>query len=258
MLEVDPNWWQTLFDDIYLLTDGRSVCDDALTRREVDFLVEHLGLGADERVLDLCGGQGRHSLELARRGYRHLTVLDYSETLLRHGKDRAAAEGLRVSFLRADARSTGCSGGRFDCVLLMANSFGYFSEDEENLRVLREARRVCRPGGRFLLDLLDRTAVIRRFRPFSCHRIPGKAAVIRVRERDDRWIRVHETVLSATGGVLRERRYGERLFTARRLRTILAQAGFAEIRMKRGFSSHARAGDYGFMNSRVMVTARPG
>ena len=37
---VDPDWWKTLFDDVYLLTDARSVCDLALTRREVDLIMD--------------------------------------------------------------------------------------------------------------------------------------------------------------------------------------------------------------------------
>jgi D-alanine-D-alanine ligase len=257
MLQVDPNWWRTLFDELYLLTDERSVCDEDLTRREVDFLVTYLGLEKEERILDLCGGQGRHSLELARRGYRHLTVLDYSGYLVRHGKGRADAEGLPVSFLRSDARETGCATGRFDCILLLANSFGYFQDDRENLRVLREARRICRPGGRLLLDLLDRDSVICRFRPFSCHRASRDIAVIRERERNDSSIRVRETVFSGKEGVIRENRYAERLFTDRALQSILEQGGFTRVRLEKNFSSHSRSGDYGFMNSRVILTARP-
>ncbi len=55
MLEVDPLWWQTLFDEVYLMTDARSVCDDELTCREADFLEEALELNCADRILDLCG-----------------------------------------------------------------------------------------------------------------------------------------------------------------------------------------------------------
>ena len=37
-LQVDKNWWKEIFDEVYLLTDARSVCDDTLTKKEVDFL----------------------------------------------------------------------------------------------------------------------------------------------------------------------------------------------------------------------------
>ena len=38
MVEVNPEWWKTLFDDVYIITDARSVCDEELTCREVDFI----------------------------------------------------------------------------------------------------------------------------------------------------------------------------------------------------------------------------
>ena len=43
-IRVDPEWWKTLFDEVYLLTDARSVCDDKLTSREVDVICELLSL----------------------------------------------------------------------------------------------------------------------------------------------------------------------------------------------------------------------
>jgi len=68
-IHVDNNWWKELFDEIYLLTDARSVCDEKLTGQEVNFLEETLDWDKSAPILDLCGGQGRHSLELSRRGY---------------------------------------------------------------------------------------------------------------------------------------------------------------------------------------------
>jgi len=257
MLQVDPDWWKRLFDEYYLLTDARSVCDEALTRREVDFLVAHLALNRDERILDLCGGHGRHGLELVRRGYRDVTVVDFSWVLLRYGKRRAARDRLPVRFVRSDARWVGCAPARFDCILMLANSFGYFLDDRENLRVLQEARRVCRPRGRVLLDLLDREEVVRRFRPFSCHRAAGGMAVTRERERNETSVRVRETVLADNGKVVREGVYCERLFTDRDLTALLRAGGFSRFDLHRDFSGHQGAGDYGFMNSRVIVTARP-
>ena len=65
--EVDPDWWKDLFDEVYLTTDARSVCDDEVTRKEIDLLQELIPLSPDQEILDLCGGHGRHSRELALR-----------------------------------------------------------------------------------------------------------------------------------------------------------------------------------------------
>ena len=56
MTEVNPNWWKTLFDKTYLVTDARSVCDNELTCREIDFLEAFLKLEKSWPILDLCGG----------------------------------------------------------------------------------------------------------------------------------------------------------------------------------------------------------
>jgi D-alanine-D-alanine ligase len=254
-IPVDPLWWQRLFDEVYLITDARSVCNEELTLREVDFLEALLGIRRQDRILDLCGGHGRHSLELARRGYGSATVLDYSAYLLNLGRARAAEEGLPVSFVRADARSTGLAGGRFDFVLVMANSFGYFPDDRDNLQILCEAFRLCRRGGMLLLDLLDPSYVIERFRPCSEHRATEDITVRREREIADNLIRVRERVVSRSRGLLREGTYCERLFQEDELAGLLTQAGFEVIRFKTGFASHTSPGDYGFMTRRVIVTA---
>jgi len=254
-IPVDPLWWQTLFDDVYLITDARSVCNEELTQREVDFLEHYISPDKSDRILDLFGGQGRHSLELARRGFGPLTVLDYSQSLVNHGRDRARRQGLPVCFVQADARSTGLAEGSFDRVLVMANSFGYFPDDRDNLQVLKEAFRLCRPGGQLLLDLLDRNSVVRSFRSFSCHRASIDIAVIREREKNQRLIRVRESVFSQDKGLIRKGTYCERLFEDEELRVLLKEAGFRGVTIKRNFSVHEKPGDYGFMNSRMIITA---
>jgi D-alanine-D-alanine ligase len=254
-IPVDPLWWQTLFDEVYLVTDARSVCNEDLTRREVDFLEAHLKIGKKDSILDLCGGHGRHSLELARRGYGSATVLDYSGYLVRLGKTRAAEQGLPVRFVRGDARRAGLAGGRFGFVLIMANSFGYFPDDEDNLEILREARRLCRPGGVLLLDLMDSSYVVEHFRPFSKHEANEDVTVRREREMDGNLIRVRETVVCRKRGLIREGGYCERLFREEEIVGLLRQAGFDRIDLRTDFSSHEGPGDYGFMTRRVIVTA---
>ena len=81
-IQVDPAWWKTLFDEVYLLTDARSVCDPQITRREVDLICRLLPIEDGQSILDLCGGHGRHTLELCRRGFTSCTLLDFSQPLI--------------------------------------------------------------------------------------------------------------------------------------------------------------------------------
>src|SRR5262245_6319858 len=100
-----PDWWKTLFSAVYLKTDGDVVESAAVTSREVDVFVEALGLETDARILDLCCGQARHLLELARRGFTELTGADRSSYLLRVARKRVRLAGVKIALNEGDARA---------------------------------------------------------------------------------------------------------------------------------------------------------
>ena len=93
-IKVNPDWWKTMFDEVYLLTDARSVCDPTITRREVDVICELLPIQGSHKILDLCGGHGRHSFELSRRGFEACTLLDYSQTLINIARIKAGEDDI--------------------------------------------------------------------------------------------------------------------------------------------------------------------
>ena len=151
MIRVKKDWWKSFFNHIYLTTDARSVCNTELTSRETDLLEKTLNLNKTDRILDLFGGQGRHSIELAKRGFRDLSVLDYSDYLINLGKRTAKEKNLNINFYRADARSTRLASNDYSAVVVMANSFGYFLEERQNLRVLKEIKRFLGLGAGYFL-----------------------------------------------------------------------------------------------------------
>ena len=73
---LPAEWWKTLFNSIYLKTDGDVIENNDNTLKEVDMLIKAVDLQADHRVLDLCCGQGRHVIELQKRGYENVSGLD--------------------------------------------------------------------------------------------------------------------------------------------------------------------------------------
>ncbi len=254
-MTVDPDWWKDLFDGVYLRTDARSIGDPELTRREVDFLQTALDLDPDAPVLDLCGGQGRHALELCRRGHRRVTVLDYSDHLVRTGYGAAVADGLPAAFVRGDARRTGLGDGRFGAVIVMGSSFGYFVDEAENRKLIREAFRVLAPGGSLLMDLPDRAYVIRCFTPESTHQPEPGLTVRRERRLEDDLIVSRERVETDDGDCIRDRTYCTRLYTPDALENLITGAGFVDVRFSEDFMSRDGAGDFGFMTHRMVVVA---
>ena len=86
---LPAEWWRTLFNATYLKTDGDVVENAGNTTRDVNLLIRAAGLTPPDRVLDLCCGQERHVLELAKRGFVQPTGFDQSKFLLRVAKRRA-------------------------------------------------------------------------------------------------------------------------------------------------------------------------
>ena len=255
MDDYDPAWWQYIFDETYLVTDARSVCCPTTTAAEVDMVEATLGLNSDDRILDLCGGQGRHAIELHKRGYNNLTVVDYSQVLLRVGLKNAARVGCNVNFCRGDACELGLTDGIFDVVLVMGNSFGYFEDDSQNQRILQEICRLLRPGGKVLLDLIHSDYARQQFKPTSWHEAGEDLVVCRQRQLRDTGVLVREMVLSKENGLIRDVTYFARLFRHKELEVLLADSGFKEITSVGTLVSHPRPGDYGLLNERMVVTA---
>jgi D-alanine-D-alanine ligase len=142
---VRPDWWRKIFNSIYLKTDADVVDDHNITRKEVQCFSEILHLSPDVKILDLCCGHGRHSLELARRGFKYVEGLDRSHYLIQKAKAQAKKEGLSIRFREGDARRLHYLPDTFDAVMLLGNSFGYFETVQDDLRVLKEIFSVMKP-----------------------------------------------------------------------------------------------------------------
>jgi len=255
-IHVDPDWWKTLFDDVYLVTDARSVCNPDVTAKEIDVFSSLIPIDPSHRILDLCGGHGRHALELSRRGFDHCTVLDYSRSLLKRGEEAARQHGWPVAFVHGDARNTAFASECFHHVMVLGNSLGYIPDSRADADILAEAFRVLKFGGRLLLDVADAASVKKRFTPNAWHEIGEDVVVCRQRERNGDHICAREIVISKERGLIRDRTYCMRVYEPQDLAAAAAQAGFSHTAIHTDFSPHLNEGDYGFMNHRMIITAK--
>lgn len=124
------------------------------TRRQVDFLVEKLQLRGDEKILDLACGFGRHSLELARRGFS-VTGVDITPSYIEFAREEAKREGLHAVFLCQDIREIEFEYA-FDVVLSMADgAIGYLENDAENLKIFTVVSKALKPGGKYFMDIMN-------------------------------------------------------------------------------------------------------
>jgi SAM-dependent methyltransferase len=148
-------WFEEVFDEDYLRTLPFMSADQTL--REVEFIESSLAVKPGAQVLDIGCGYGRHAIELVQRGL-DVTGLDLSLPLLLRAADEAQRRAMSVNFVHADMREMAFE-KQFDGACCMLTSFGYFDEDT-NLRVAEGIARSLKPGGRFLLDVVNRDYIV--------------------------------------------------------------------------------------------------
>ena len=255
-IRVHPDWWKKMFDEVYLLTDARSVCDQEITTREVDIICELLPIQPKHKILDLCGGHGRHSFELCKRGFDECTLVDYSQNLIERATRQAEKNNYPVRFIQADARNSGLSDGSFDHVIIMGNSLGYIPAPEADKDILYEAHRLLRSGGWLLADITNGEIVKNTFTPSAWHEIGDDTVVCRQRELHGERLHAREMVISKQQGVIRDETYAMRLYEPPEFELLLESVGFKNVRVHTDFSPHQAEGDYGFMNSRMIASGQ--
>ncbi|MBX3119962.1 MAG: class I SAM-dependent methyltransferase [Fimbriimonadaceae bacterium] len=137
----------------------------AWTSTEVSFLEDLFMLAKGARILDIGCGTGRHSIELAKRGYV-VTGIDISNGMLAQAQAKARGAGVEVEFIEADATQI-----QFDAVFdaaicLCEGAFGLTDPDKEpvghDFAILKNVFAALKPGAPFVLNALNGYATIRR------------------------------------------------------------------------------------------------
>lgn len=256
---MSSEWWQQIRAADHL-GSNKDITSSENTKREVDFIERQLSIPLGGKILDIACGSGRHSLALSAKGYQ-VIGLDYCQELL----EIATREGVRQKangplFVRGDMRNLPV-GEKFDAVLSMWHSLGYFKSDEQNWVSIEEISRTTKRGGHCLIHLNN---------PFP------KIAEILAKGNADGFLRSTETL--ETGGVVKKvswvdlpkfryhsRRewfspdggvnvseHNFRYFTFPEIQSILSRLGFVEIYPFGGFDDEK----YDFTSKWLIVTAK--
>ncbi len=160
----DTTTWEQFFDAHAPIYDQNVFTKN--TMKEVDFLIEELALPPGASVLDVGCGIGRHSIELAKRGYA-VTGLDLSAGMLAQAAEASTAAGLNVEWIQADATRFSLP-KRYDAAIcLCEGDFGLLAQGddpiEQPLAILRNISRSLKPQAKALLTVLNATRMIRNY-----------------------------------------------------------------------------------------------
>ena len=248
-------WYKTFYDEHYLKEYANGLTDER-TQREVDFISSTLNLPqaasdatGGARILDLCCGHGRHTVELAAAGYS-MVGQDLSATFLDLAKGAAAARNLQIQFVHADMREIPFE-GEFDAVINIFTAFGYF-DDAENQKVLDAVARALKPEGKFLIDLLNAPRIIRDLLVQSWDELPDGTVVLTQRDYNLLTGNNEErrTYIAPDGGK-REIDLTWRLYFYPEFVRMLNHAGFAPIQVFGSFDGS----EYTLDSNRMIVLA---
>ncbi|KAJ0421894.1 S-adenosyl-L-methionine-dependent methyltransferase [Aspergillus carlsbadensis] len=286
---VKPEWWREAYNHIYLWTDGDCVESPVATETECSALLRIprvqalLNSSSSMQVLDLCCGQGRHTINLARRfpsveflGVDQSTyLLDIARKRVEETQKVEEKKALNINFQAGDARQVPAADGTYGLAILLGNSFGHGSYDDD-LQMLREVSRVLRPGGVFVIDYVDGAWMRDNFTPSGwewlrreTHFLSGSDSekqllVLRERElsHDSKRLASREIVidLQSPPTVHQDLFYAVQLYDIREMEEVLRKAGLHpqihESSTVTAFSGNSLgAVDMGMMEHRQLVVA---
>jgi SAM-dependent methyltransferase len=194
---------------------------------DAELLWNMLGLAPDQRVLDLGCGHGRIANRLAARG-AHITGLDATPLFIQRARASAAELALtNAEYVEGDMRALPFNSSTYDTVISWFTSFGYF-DDDENRRVLDEARRVLKPGGRLAIETNNLAELLPRWQPVTVIERDGAFAIDRARyDPLSGRARTERTIVRE--GMTRRLTFSVRMFMPAELRDWLTHAGFDSV-----------------------------
>ena len=218
-------WWETFFHDPW-----RDVFlpKEALlkTREEVDFIQKILELKSREKILDIPCGEGRHSVELAKRKFK-ITGVDFNRKFLDDAQRKSEAKGLKIIWDCRDMRDLPWR-EEFDAAFSFWGSFGYF-DDKGNVDFLKAVSLALKPGAKFLLDTHVVETLLRKIYQERIWNKPGETLILEEKRYDYGSGRVNtEWTIIRKNKTIR-RLSSIRLYTYKELCDLLKSVGFGSF-----------------------------
>lgn len=214
---MPPTSWPQFFDAHAAHYDENVFTKNTLA--EVDFFLGLFPLAKGARILDVGCGTGRHSIELAKRGYQ-VTGLDLSSGMLAVAKKKAADANADVEWIQGDATAFELPENYDAALCVCEGAFGLIGTnddpEEHDLNILKCTAKALRSGGGFLLTGLNAYSVIRRLTDDNVKNGAFDPATM-IAEYEDEWD-LPEGKVTLT--------VRERLFIAPEVTRMLRDAGF--------------------------------
>ncbi|KAF0178638.1 MAG: methyltransferase [Nitrospirae bacterium] len=145
-------WYEELFENYAMKYDNENYVQGTIG--ECDFIENEIGYNKASRILDIGCGTGRHSIELAKRGYT-VVGIDLSESQLNRAKEKAFEQNLQIVFQKHDARNLPFLHEFNLIIMICEGAFPLMETDEMNFQILRNAANALLPEGKLIFTTLN-------------------------------------------------------------------------------------------------------
>jgi SAM-dependent methyltransferase len=246
-------WYVDFFRNDYLkVYDNQFTAERA--EKEVAFAEKTLQLKLASQVLDLCCGQGRHSVLLAKHGFQ-VTAFDLNADYLELAQKAAATAQVKLETIAGDMREIPFR-NHFDAVVNMYSSFGYLESEAEDLKVLQSVANSLKSGGRLLLDMLNREWAVSNYIPHDWHSGADNTLYVEKRELDFATSRMHVsfTIVDPKGNRRDSVGHHIRLYTLTEMTRLLEGVNLAVSGVFGGFDGET----YSVDTRRMLIVAAKG
>ncbi len=225
LFTVMKQWYEELFENYAKKYDKESFTQG--TAGECDFIEKEAGSDKALAILDIGCGTGRHSIELAKRGYK-VTGIDLSDSQLAEAKEKADEAGLSIRFLKHDARKLPFK-KEFDlAIMICEGAFPLMETDEMNFEILKGASSSLKDNGKLIFTTLNGLFPLLHSVKEFCEKASVKgSAVYKDNTFDIMTFRdTNKTVFEDDDGNKKELECSERYYTPPEIAWLLKSAGF--------------------------------
>jgi SAM-dependent methyltransferase len=219
-------WFEGFFEGLYAQVLGKQF-DRSRSLEQARLVKQVLHVRKGQRVLDVPCGEGRLTIPLAHLGLA-MTGVDLTARFLARARRDANRDRLDIRFLKSDMREIDFH-GEFHAAFNWFGSFGYFS-DAGNLAFARRVFEALKPGGRFLIEGMNKSWLLSHFREQDEQTV-GRIHIQHKRRFDFRTSRVIDHWALSDGRTTDRQRISMRLYNGTEIRRLLRTAGFREVQL---------------------------
>ena len=240
------SWQKTMYGDFSTKLHLNSPASHKKAKQEVNFLIHILKLQKKHSILDVPCGTGRHTLALAQKGYS-VVGLDINDICLKQAR-QTCRNMKNVQIKKGNMSRLIWTRGKFDILINMFSSFGFFKTEKENKQVLKGFIKTLKHGGQIVIQTINREYVLADFSPFQWKE-NAKFHIVSKRkyEPKTKYIESHQVFLCKKSKLWEKSYHRVRLYSISEMKTLLKESGLKKIKIfgnssgdlaQRHYSSH--------------------